>query len=145
VSPSNGTTTVSATAYAPRVGADVKITDFPLIERLRNLLNAVEQFPNLLSPERLEARRGQGGSVTGAERNDACGKTTNVTVILFITSMAAVPLRRKCDVLLNRHGHRFGLSPTRRDPGAGSAPVEIYGKQDRNDAAEARVLGEGGS
>jgi hypothetical protein len=49
VSPSNGTSTITSIAYPHRVGADVKVTDFPLIERLRNLLNAVEQFPNLLS------------------------------------------------------------------------------------------------
>ena len=30
------------------MGANVKITDFPLIQRLRNLANAVEFFPTLL-------------------------------------------------------------------------------------------------
>lgn len=69
VSPSNGTTTVSAIAHAHRVGADVKITDFPLIQRLRNLLNAVEQFPSLLSYV-------AGTDCTGlSASNSICGKS----------------------------------------------------------------------
>jgi hypothetical protein len=69
VSPSNGTTTVSSIAHAHRVGADVKITDFPLIQRLRNLLNAVEQFPSLLSYV-------AGTDCTGlSASNSICGKS----------------------------------------------------------------------
>jgi hypothetical protein len=41
-----GTTTVSANQHAHRVGANVKITDFPLIQRLRNQLNGAEIIPN---------------------------------------------------------------------------------------------------
>lgn len=49
VSPSTGTSTVSSLRFSHRVGANVKITDFPLIQRLRNLSNGIEAFPNLLS------------------------------------------------------------------------------------------------
>jgi hypothetical protein len=42
----NGTTTSTSRAYAHRVGADVKRTDFPLIQRLRNVINGVEGLPN---------------------------------------------------------------------------------------------------
>ena len=48
ISFANGTTTSSSRAYAHRVGANVKITDFPLIQRLRNVLNGSEVLPNLL-------------------------------------------------------------------------------------------------
>jgi microcystin-dependent protein len=44
-----GTTTVVALEKAHRKGADVKITDFPLIQRLRNQNNGGETYPNLLS------------------------------------------------------------------------------------------------
>lgn len=69
VSPANGTSTVTAIAYSHRAGADVKITDFPLVQRLRNLLNAVEQFPNLLSYV-------AGTDCTGlSASNSICGKS----------------------------------------------------------------------
>ena len=48
IDPLTGTTTNSTLRFAHRVGANVKVTDYPLIQILRNLLNAVEHFPNLL-------------------------------------------------------------------------------------------------
>src|SRR5207245_2704624 len=48
ISFSTGTTTVTANKYAHRKGADVKITEYPLIQRLRNLLNALETIPAAL-------------------------------------------------------------------------------------------------
>ena len=48
IDPLTATTTNSTLKFAHRVGANVKITDFPLIQRLRNLANAVEFFPTLL-------------------------------------------------------------------------------------------------
>ena len=48
ISPNTGTSTVSALKFPHRVGANVKITDFPLLQRLRNLANGAEQFPNRL-------------------------------------------------------------------------------------------------
>ena len=44
-----GTTTIAALKFAHRKGADVKITDFPLIARVRNLANGGETFPNGLT------------------------------------------------------------------------------------------------
>ncbi len=41
-----GTTTIAALQFAHRVGANVKITDYPLINRLRNQNNGIETFPN---------------------------------------------------------------------------------------------------
>lgn len=43
-----GTSTVAALQFAHRKGADVKITDFPLIQRLRNQNNGTESYPNSL-------------------------------------------------------------------------------------------------
>lgn len=43
------TTTVSANQHAHRVGADVKVTDYPVIQRMRNQLNGNDTIPNLLS------------------------------------------------------------------------------------------------
>ena len=48
IDPLTATTSNSTLKFAHRVGANVKITDFPLIQRLRNLANAVEFFPTLL-------------------------------------------------------------------------------------------------
>src|SRR5918992_5572003 len=42
ISASTGTSTVAAARFAHRRGATVKITDFPLVQRLRNLLNGIE-------------------------------------------------------------------------------------------------------
>jgi hypothetical protein len=44
-----GTSTNSVLKFAHRVGANVKVTDFPLIARLRNQANGIETFPNLLT------------------------------------------------------------------------------------------------
>lgn len=46
VSPSTGTTTVAALQFAHRRGANVKITDFPVIQILRAQANGQETFPN---------------------------------------------------------------------------------------------------
>ena len=43
-----GTTSVTAIKFSHRVGANVKITDFPLIQRQRNILNGEETVPNPL-------------------------------------------------------------------------------------------------
>lgn len=48
IDPLNATSTNSALRFAHRVGATVKITDFPVIQRLRNLSNGAETFPNPL-------------------------------------------------------------------------------------------------
>jgi hypothetical protein len=48
IDPSTGTTTNSTLKFTHRLGANVKITDFPLILRLRNLANGVEFYPNIL-------------------------------------------------------------------------------------------------
>lgn len=45
----NGTTTVSGNKFAHRRGANVKITDFPLLQIIRNLLNGEETFENKLA------------------------------------------------------------------------------------------------
>jgi hypothetical protein len=44
-----GTTTVSANQHVHRVGANVKITDFPLIQRMRAQLNGNDTIPNLMT------------------------------------------------------------------------------------------------
>jgi len=44
----NGTTTSSSRASIHRVGSNVKKTDFPLLQRMRNILNGVEGVPNTL-------------------------------------------------------------------------------------------------
>jgi hypothetical protein len=49
IDPLTGTSTNSTVKFAHRVGSNVKVTDFPLIQRLRNLTYGIEQFPNLLS------------------------------------------------------------------------------------------------
>ncbi|MFN3658179.1 MAG: hypothetical protein ACK4UO_13060 [Pseudolabrys sp.] len=48
VDPNTGTTTNASLQFSHRVGANVKITDFPLIQRLRNLVNGTEPLPNPL-------------------------------------------------------------------------------------------------
>jgi hypothetical protein len=48
IDPLTGTTTNATLKFAHRVGANVKITEFPLIQRLRNLSNGGEHFPTLL-------------------------------------------------------------------------------------------------
>lgn len=44
----NGTTTSATRAHVHRAGANVKKTDFPLLQRMRNILNGVEGVPNTL-------------------------------------------------------------------------------------------------
>lgn len=48
IDPSTGTTSNSALKFAHRVGADVKITDFPLLQILRNQANGADTYPNTL-------------------------------------------------------------------------------------------------
>jgi hypothetical protein len=45
---STGTTTVSSLRFAHRVGANVKITDFPLIQRMRHQLSGTDTIVNIL-------------------------------------------------------------------------------------------------
>jgi hypothetical protein len=45
---STGTTTVAALKFAHRVGANVKITDFPLIQRMRHQLSGTDTIVNIL-------------------------------------------------------------------------------------------------
>ncbi len=49
ISQSTGTTTVSALQFAHRRGANVKITDFPLIQILKAQANGEDTYPNLLT------------------------------------------------------------------------------------------------
>lgn len=49
ISPLTGTTTVAALQFAHRRGANVKITDFPLVQILKAQNNGEETFPNILS------------------------------------------------------------------------------------------------
>jgi len=49
ISQSNGTTTVSALQFSHRRGASVKITDFPIIQRLKAQNAGEDTFENLLS------------------------------------------------------------------------------------------------
>jgi hypothetical protein len=48
VDPVTATTTNATVRFAHRKGANVKITDFPLVQRLRALANGNDTFPNLL-------------------------------------------------------------------------------------------------
>jgi hypothetical protein len=48
IDPLNATSTNAALKFAHRVGSPVKVTDFPIIQRLRNLANGNETFPNPL-------------------------------------------------------------------------------------------------
>jgi microcystin-dependent protein len=48
VDPVTATSTNATLKFSHRVGASVKITDFPLIQRIRNLANGIETFPNPL-------------------------------------------------------------------------------------------------
>lgn len=49
ISYTNGTSTVASIEHIHRAGATVKITDYPLIQRLRNLFNGQEFIPNLMT------------------------------------------------------------------------------------------------
>ncbi len=49
IDPVTATTTNATLQFAHRRGADVKITDFPLLQILRNQVNGNETLPNLLS------------------------------------------------------------------------------------------------
>ncbi|TCU78872.1 hypothetical protein EDE08_101654 [Bradyrhizobium sp. R2.2-H] len=46
--PATGTSSNSALKFAHRVGANVKITDFPVLQILRNQANGTETYPNTL-------------------------------------------------------------------------------------------------
>ena len=48
VDPLTGTSTNATLQFAHRRGSVVKITDFPIIQRLRNQANGVETYPNLI-------------------------------------------------------------------------------------------------
>jgi hypothetical protein len=48
IDPSTGTTSNSALKFAHRVGANVKITNYPLIQILRNQANGADTYPNPL-------------------------------------------------------------------------------------------------
>lgn len=48
ISPKTGTSSVSSLKFAHRRGANVKQTDFPLLQRLRNILNNDEVLPGVL-------------------------------------------------------------------------------------------------
>lgn len=48
ISYANGTTTVSANQFSHRRGANVKITDFPIIQILKAQANGEDTYPNLL-------------------------------------------------------------------------------------------------
>lgn len=45
----SGTTTVSSLQFAHRRGADVKITDYPVLTLLSRIMNALDSVPNILS------------------------------------------------------------------------------------------------
>jgi len=49
ISPSTGTTTIAALQFSHRRGANVKVTDFPVIQILKAQNNGEETFPNLLT------------------------------------------------------------------------------------------------
>lgn len=49
LSPADGVTLIPALKFAHRAGADVKITDFPLLERLRDQANGSSTYPYKLS------------------------------------------------------------------------------------------------
>ena len=51
-----GTSTVSANQHAHRVGANVKVTDYPLIQILRAILNGNDFLPNRLSRPSVSAQ-----------------------------------------------------------------------------------------
>ena len=46
---SDGTTEYTALKFAHRYGAEVKITDFPILQRLTNIINGDSDFPNSLT------------------------------------------------------------------------------------------------
>jgi hypothetical protein len=49
INPSTGTTTNSALKFAHRVGSDVKITDFPVLQILRNQAAGIDTYSNVLT------------------------------------------------------------------------------------------------
>jgi hypothetical protein len=53
--PQTGTTTNSSSQFTHRVGADVKITHFPVLQILRNQANGNETYPNPCSTNRIRA------------------------------------------------------------------------------------------
>lgn len=48
IDPATGTTSNSALKFAHRVGSDIKITDFPLLQILRNQANGSDTYPHTL-------------------------------------------------------------------------------------------------
>lgn len=48
ISQANGTTTVSALQFSHRRGANIKISDYPLIQLLKAILNGEDTIPNVL-------------------------------------------------------------------------------------------------
>lgn len=46
IDPMTGTSTTASLKHAHRVGANVKVTDFPVIQRLRHLVNGTDYLPN---------------------------------------------------------------------------------------------------
>lgn len=64
----NGTSTVTANEHAHRVGANVKVTDYPLIQRLRNQANGIENYPNLLRYDTTVLISGSSGTSTLATK-----------------------------------------------------------------------------
>jgi hypothetical protein len=64
IDPRTGTTTNSAVKFAHRKGANVKVTDFPLIQRLRAIMNGSDTVPNLLAYASGTACTGASASTT---------------------------------------------------------------------------------
>jgi hypothetical protein len=66
-------TTVAANQHAHRTGANVKVTDYPVIQRMRNQLNGSDTIPNILSY---------------AAGTPACASAHQICDYTFITGLA---------------------------------------------------------
>lgn len=99
ISLSNGTTTIPASQFAHRRVANVKITDFPLIQRLRNMFAGTETIPTLMqyvdtvlitggSPTTTVATKYYVDNVVSAGAADA-SETTRGIIELSTTAEAA--------------------------------------------------------
>lgn len=73
VSQATGTTTVSALQFAHRRGANVKITDFPVLQIMKAQLNGEDTLPNLL---------------TYAAATPACAKAGQLCDYTYVTNLA---------------------------------------------------------